>query len=103
LPDLDAVLAAYRTSLAMVSYERDGARMEAIFRLVMDGDRFDEPLHDRLIDAHDMLESDLWSIEALDTDRGDDWATCVLRVEALAPEACRILQACVVRALPDFS
>jgi len=102
LPDLDALMAAYRMTLASVSYERDGRGMEAVFRLVMDGDRFDEPLHDRLMDVHDTFESDLWSMEALDTDRGDDWASCVLRIEALGPEACRILQPCVLRTLPDI-
>lgn len=103
MPDLDAILAAYRATLAAVSYERDGTRMDAVFRLVMDGDRFDEALHDRLMAAHDAVRTDMWNIDALDTDLGDDWASCVLRVEALTLEACRTLQPCVLRTLPDFN
>lgn len=103
MPDLDALMAAYRMTVAGLSYERNGIRMDATFRLVMDGERFDEALHDRLVDAHDGIDDDTWRIEALDTDLDDSWGTCILRVEALTAQSCRILQACVLRTLPDFS
>lgn len=103
MPDLDTLLSAYDVRLIAVSYETGGTRMDATFMLRMGPDRFDEPLHDRLIGSHDGMESADWLIDALDTDLGDDWATCVLRVEALNAGACRVLQPHVVRTLPLFN
>lgn len=102
MPDLDTIFRTYDATLLAVSYDIGEGRMDATFRLTMRDDRFDEPLHDRLVDAHDGYQDEQWRFDALDTDRGDDWATCVLRVEALVPEAGRLLQPHVIDTLPTF-
>lgn len=102
MPDFDALFAAYEMEVAGTSYDLHRGYMDAIFKMTMRDERFDEPLHDRLVDAHDGIEDDMWRIEALDTDHDETWATCVLRVEARTLEACRLLQPRVVAALPTF-
>ncbi len=103
MPDFDALFTAYEADLIGTSYETHRDHMDATFRLTMRGDRFDEALHERLVEAHDGLENADWRIEALDTDHDDDWATCVLLVEARTLAACRLLQPRVVAALPTFN
>lgn len=102
MPDFDALFAAYDAELLGTSYDTHQDRMDATFRLTMRGSRFDEALHDRLVEAHDGLEDADWRIEALDTDHDDDWATCVLRVEAMTLAACRLLQPRVAASQPTF-
>lgn len=102
MPDLETLFSAYEAELLGTSYDVSDHRMDATFRLVMRGDKFDEPLHDRLIEGHDGIDGADWRIDALDTDHDNDWAMCTMLIEARTLSTCRTLQPFVVRALPDF-